>query len=127
MIRSVPRLVRRIACGYAPGRLPGEWLQTWRRLASSLERAGLDVRATLDPLDELPADADVLLLPPELAAPGGFPPPAGPLLITTSAADAPRVLDELVARIAAGADLTANRLDPDAPRVVTYRGTLRAD
>lgn len=60
--------VRRIVCGYRDGELPGRWLQVYRRLSGTLDRARLPVRAGLAPLGAVPPDAGILIVPADLAA-----------------------------------------------------------
>jgi hypothetical protein len=125
-----PRLVRRVVCAYRPGILPGAWLQAWRRLDRALSRARLDVKATLAPLDDLPDDTDLLVVPPELRDGAAAVAGAGMAVVVAPPAAAADVFRDLVARLAAGTELTAERVDPAAqerPRVVTYRGPTRLD
>ena len=126
---SAPRLVRRVVCAYRMESLPGAWLQTWRRLDRMLERAGLKVKATLAPLEELPEDMDILVIPPELREAARTAAPETPLLVTPPevAADA---FADLVKRLEAGTDYSAERVDPveqAGPKIVTYRGSTRLD
>jgi len=123
-------MVRRIACGYRLGTLPGDWLQTWRRLDRLLARSELRVRVVLEPLENLPADVDLLVVPPELAdaAPSAVQP--GVPIVVTTPANAADDFAVLVARLEDGAELTAERVDsaaPETPNVVTYRGSVRLD
>ena len=60
-------MVRRVVVSYSLGWLPGDWLQTWRRLDRVFARANLKVKAGLHPLEDLPEDTDILVVPPELA------------------------------------------------------------
>ena len=131
MTETDPRLVRRVVCGYRQGFLPGEWLQTWRRLQRVLQRACFEVKATLAPLEELPEDTHVLVVPPELReAARQVVAPGTPILVATAAA-APGAFADLVRRLEAGVELTAERFDPAAvasrPTIVTYRGQTRID
>jgi hypothetical protein len=125
-----PRLVRRVVCGYRLGFLPGEWLQTWRRLDRVLQRAELKVKATLSPLEELPEDTDILVVPPDLReAANEAAPPGTPILVTPASAAAGAFAD-LVKRLEAGTELTAERVDPEeaaGPKIVSYRGHTRID
>src|SRR6476660_8189687 len=86
-----PRLVRKIVCGYRQGFLPGEWLQTWRRLDRLLGRSGFKVKALLEPLEDLPADVDLIVVDPALrAAAEAVIPPGTPVVLTippTAASD----------------------------------------
>jgi hypothetical protein len=125
-----PRLVRRIVCGYRVGFLPGDWLQAWRRLDRVLARAELKVKATLSPLEDLPEDTDILVVPPDLReAAREAARPGTPLLVTPASAAAGAFAD-LVKRLESGTELTAERIDPaaaDEPKIVSYRGHTRLD
>jgi hypothetical protein len=123
-----PRVVRRIVCGYEPGLLAGDWLQAWRRLRHVLDRADLAVPGTLAPLDDLPDDTDVLIVPPELVEAARLAAPTAHLIATTAAAAAAG-FDTLAAALVAGVDLTATRSPAPArdTRVVNYRGPSRLD
>jgi hypothetical protein len=118
-------MVRRVVCSYRMGWLPGDWLQTWRRLDRVLARANLKVKATLAPLEDLPEDTDILVVPPELReAARESASPGTPILVTPASAAA-GAFNDLVARLEAGAELTAEKLDPadkDKPNIVSYRG-----
>jgi hypothetical protein len=128
--KKEPRLVRRVVCGYRLGFLPGEWLQTWRRLDRVLQRAELKVKATLSPLEELPEDTDILVVPPDLReAANEAAPPGTPILVTPAFAAA-GAFSDLVKRLEAGTELTAERIDPEeaaGPKIVSYRGHTRID
>src|SRR3981081_160743 len=84
-----PKMVRRVVCSYKLGWLPGDWLQTWRRLDRVFARAGLDATAALYPLEALPADTDILVVPPDLReAAYAAVPPGTPILVTPAGAAA---------------------------------------
>jgi hypothetical protein len=108
-----PRLITQVVVGYRLGFLPGEWLQTWRRLDRVLASASLNVKATLAPLGELPSDTGILVVPPELReAARDVAPPGTPILVT-SASSAAGAFADLVARLEAGVEITAEKLDPE--------------
>ncbi len=124
-----PRMIKHIVCGYRLGSLPGEWLQTWRRLDRLIHRSGFKIKVTLDTLEAMPDTTDILVVPPELrdkardAAPGA-------ILLITTASNAPAAFADLVRRLEAGTEITAEREEPDGqtrPRIVTYRGYERID
>jgi hypothetical protein len=135
MIRGVegapaPRLVTRVVCGYRLGFLPGEWLQTWRRLDRLFARANLKVKATLAPLEELPPDTGILVVPPELRESARELAAAGTPILVTPASSAAGAFAELVSKLEAGTELTAEKLDPEAekgPNIVSYTGYTRND
>jgi hypothetical protein len=125
-----PKMVRRVVCSYRMGWLPGDWLQTWRRLDRVLARANLNVKATLSPLEDLPEDTDILVVPPELReAARESAKPGTPILVTPASAAA-GAFNELVSRLEAGTDFTAEKIDPadkDKPKIVSYRGHTLLD
>ena len=121
-----PTMVKRVVVSYKLGWLPGEWLQTWRRLDRVFARANLRVKATLAPLEDLPADTDILVVPPDLReAARESVKPGTPILVTPASAAAAAFAD-LVARLEAGGDFTAEKIDPEVekgkPKIVSYRG-----
>src|SRR5690349_23559671 len=121
-----PKVVKRVVCSYRLGWLPGDWLQTWRRLDRVFARANLRVKATLAPLEDLPEDTDIVVVPPDLRdAARAAAQPGTPILVTPASAAA-GAFSELVARLEAGTDFTAEKLDPEEektkPKIVSYRG-----
>ena len=119
------KLITRVVCAYRLGFLPGEWLQTWRRLDRLVARSHLKVKATLAPLEDLPLDTDILVVPPELReAANDAAPPGTPILVTPASAAASAFAD-LVARLESGGEFIAEKVDPaekDKPKIVSYRG-----
>jgi hypothetical protein len=128
---STPRLITRVVVGYRLGFLPGEWLQTWRRLDRVLARAHLKVKATLAPLEELPADMGILVVAPELREAAFAASAPGTPILVTSASSAAGAFADLVARLEAGTEVSAEKVDPEqaaaAPRIVSYTGYTRID
>src|SRR3981081_1768472 len=125
-----PKMVRRIVCSYRMGWLPGDWLETWRRLDRVLARANLKVKATLAPLEDLPEDTDILVVPPDLRDDARERAKPGTPILVTPASAAAGAFNELVARLQAGADFTAEKIDPadkDKPKIVSYRGHTLLD
>ena len=125
------KMVRRVVCSYHIGWLPGDWLQTWRRLDRVFARANLRVKATLAPLEDLPEDTDILVVPPELREDArGAVAPGTPILVTPAGAAAGAFAD-LVTRLKEGTVMTAERIDPDEekdkPKIVSYRGHTLLD
>jgi hypothetical protein len=125
------KMVRRVVCSYHIGWLPGDWLQTWRRLDRVFARANLRVKATLAPLEDLPEDTDILVVPPELRDDArGAVAPGTPILVTPASAAAGAFAD-LVKRLEEGTLMTAERIDPedekDKPKIVSYRGHTLLD
>lgn len=116
-----PRLIRTIVFGFTREELPTSWLQVHRRFEHVIAKAGLKIRLRLEAIEDLPPEYDLLVVPPDLRE------RAEPLLreaflfVTTrqSAADA---ADAFMREIARGDVLTAEKADPNAPKIVTHRG-----
>jgi hypothetical protein len=120
-----PKMVRRVVVSYQLGWLPGDWLQTWRRLDRTFARADLQVKAILAPLEDLPEGTDILVVPPELREAAREAAVPGTPILVTSASSAAGAFGDLVSRLQAGTEFTAERVDPDQadkPRIVSYRG-----
>jgi hypothetical protein len=128
--RPAPKMIRRVVCSYKLGWLPGDWLQTWRRLDRVFARADLKVKATLAPLEDLPADTDILVVPPDLREVAREAVPPGTPILVTPASAAAGAFADLVSRLEAGTEFTAERLDPaekGKPKIVSYRGHMLID
>jgi hypothetical protein len=120
-----PKMVRRVVVSYQLGWLPGDWLQTWRRLDRTFARAELQVKAILAPLEDLPEGTDILVVPPELREAAREAALPGTPILVTSASSAAGAFGDLVSRLQAGTEFTAEKVDPDQadkPRIVSYRG-----
>ncbi|HEX8969115.1 MAG TPA: hypothetical protein VF937_14630 [Chloroflexota bacterium] len=125
-----PKMVRRVVCSYRLGWLPGDWLQTWRRLDRVFARANLRVKATLAPLEDLPSDTDILVVPPDLREDAREAAPPGTPILVTPASAAAGAFAELVRRLEEGKDFAAEKIDPsekDKPKIVSYRGHTLLD
>jgi hypothetical protein len=125
-----PKVVRRVVCSYRLGWLPGDWLQTWRRLDRAFARANLKVKATLAPLEDLPIDTDILVVPPDLREDAREAVPPGTPMLVTPASAAAGAFNDLIARLEAGTEFTAEKIDPaerDKPKIVSYRGHTLLD
>jgi hypothetical protein len=125
-----PKLIKRVVVAYRMGFLPGEWLQTWRRLDRLFARANLKVKATLSPLEELPEDTDILVVPPDLReAARETAVPGTPILVVPATA-ASAAFAELVQKLEEGTEFTAERIsaeEADAPKIVSYTGYTRIE
>jgi hypothetical protein len=120
-----PKMVRRVVVSYQLGWLPGDWLQTWRRLDRTFARADLQVKAILAPLEDLPPETDILVVPPELREAAREAALPGTPILVTPASSAAGAFADLVSRLQAGTEFTAEKVDPDQadkPRIVSYRG-----
>jgi hypothetical protein len=129
-VSAGPKVVRRVVCSYKLGWLPGDWLQTWRRLDRVFARADLKVKATLAPLEDLPEDTDILVVPPELRDAAREMAPPGLRILVTPASAAAGAFADLVARLEAGTEFTAEKLtveEKEGPKIVSYRGHTLLD
>jgi hypothetical protein len=116
------RLVRTIVCGYSRGELPTPWLMVFHRFEAAMERAGVAVRVKLAPLEDLPEDPfEVLVVPPELTTQAQA---TDAYVVATTSMDALAAIDQLLGKLSAGNELRAEPIDPAAPRVERYRGSL---
>lgn len=66
MEQTEPRHLRRIVFGYTVECFPGMLILGYNQLKRMLARAEFDVKVNLAPLNDLPADMDILFVPPEL-------------------------------------------------------------
>lgn len=66
MEQTEPRHLRRIVFGYTVECFPGMLILGYNQLKRMLARAEFDVKVNLAPLNDLPADTDILFVPPEL-------------------------------------------------------------
>jgi hypothetical protein len=114
------RLVREIVCVFS-GELPTAWLAVFHRFEKRIERAGLQVRVRLAPLEDLPERFDILVVPPELRE-RARPLAAGATVLVATRLDAARVADDLVLEIERADAIYAEKADPNAPKIVTHRG-----
>src|SRR5206468_11654324 len=115
-----PKMVRRVVCSYKLGWLPGDWLQTWRRLDRVFARAELNVKASLYPLEDLPDDTDILVVPPDLREAAYAAVPPGTPILVTPAGPAAGAFADLVNRLPAGTGFPAEKVDPeqkDKPKI----------
>jgi hypothetical protein len=90
----------------------------------------LKVKATLAPLEDLPEDIDILVVPPELRDAARESAKPGIPILVTPVSSAAGAFAELVTRLEAGIDFTAEKIDPadkDKPKIVSYRGHTLLD
>ena len=116
------RVIRTIVCAFSRDELPAEDLQIFRRFEHSVRKAGWNIRVRLEPLEKLPDHYDVLVVSQALRDRaehlGGE-----AILMVTTRQTAAVAADKLLAELARGFPITAERRDPTAPRIVTHRGT----
>ena len=116
-----PRMIRTIVCAFTREELPTSWLQVHRRFEHLIGKGGLKIRLRLEAIEDLPPQLDLLVVPPELRETAERVRGDAFLFVTTrqSVADA---ADTLMREIARGEVVTAEKADPNAPKIVTHRG-----
>ena len=81
--------------------------------------------------DYAPEDTDILVVPPDLREDARNAVKPGTPILVTPASAAAGAFAELVKRLEAGTDFTAERIDPeeekDKPKIVSYRGHTLLD
>jgi hypothetical protein len=105
---AAPRLVRTLVCSYSREELPTSWLRVFHRLEHAMARAGLRVDVRLFPLEDLPEDVDVLVVPPELADRARAL-RAHARVITTTRQEAAATVQRIVADLQGGGEIYAER------------------
>ncbi len=127
---SSPRRLRRIAFGYTLDNFPGALIVGQHQLTRKLERAGFDVAVSFCPLNDLPADTDILIVAPELVPAACQAAPHSHVQIVENFINHP-AYDELIEQLQAGKEWMAARL-ADRPvteggKILHYRGYERID
>jgi hypothetical protein len=117
-----PRLVRTLVCSYSRDELPTAWLRVFHRLEHAMARAGLRVRVRLLPLEDLPEEVDVLVVPPELVDRARAA-RAGARVIATTRQHVAVTAVELTRDLESGREIYAERVKPGEPEVRVHRGT----
>lgn len=122
--------MRRIVCAYDLGALPTWWLQVHRWIKTRLEREAPQVKVDLTPLRSVPADTDLVVVPPELFdAASTSAPDAECVYITPT--DYPAQVTKLLARLRAEGrfetEPTGAAEELPSPKIVKYVGYERVD
>lgn len=113
--------IRTIVCGYTVEELPVAWLRVFHRFEHAMSRARWRIRVRLFPIEELPDEVDILVVPPELAERAAAVRPDARIVVTTRERAAEAV-DELLKQLEAGT-LSADRVRPGEPKIVVHRGS----
>ena len=116
-----PRVIRTIVCAFRRDELPADDLQIFRRFEHAMKKAGWAIRVRLEPIERLPEQCDVLVVSPPLREIAERI-DRDVLLVVTTRQNAGTAADQLLREIERGDPITADRADPNAPRVVTHRG-----
>jgi mannitol-specific phosphotransferase system IIBC component len=126
-----PRVVRRIAFGYALDFFPGTLILGFNQLKHMLERAGFAATVSMSPLSDLPLDADIILVPRVLLEGARKVAPNSRVEGLDSFLDHP-IYRSLIEELESGQEWTAARLtqhpsEEGEGQVVRYRGYQRID
>ncbi len=116
-----PRVIRTIVCAFSKEELPADDLQVFRRFEHSVKKAGWAIRVRLEPIEALPEHYDVLVVSPALRATAEKL-EGDALLVVTTRQNAGAAADQLLREIERGDPITAERADPNAPKIVRHRG-----
>ncbi len=116
------RVIRTVVVAYTREELPVSVMQVHRRFEHSIGKAGWAIRVRLEPIEDLPAAYDVLVVPPALGERAEAVVGDAFLMVATRETAAASC-DRLLREIERGYPLTAERADPNAPKIVTRRGS----
>lgn len=117
----MPRLVRSVVCSYSRDELPTSWLRVFHRLEHAMARAGLRVRVRLLPIEDLPDEVDVLVVPPELADRARAL-RAGARIVATTRERAGATVSELIRDLESGREIYAERVQAGDEAIRVHRG-----
>lgn len=114
-------IIGTIVCGYSVEELPVAWLRVFHRFEHAVARARWRIRVRLFPIEELPDEVDILVVPPELAERSAALRPDVRIIVTTRERAA-NAVDALLKELEAGT-LRAGRVLPGEPKIVVHRGS----
>src|SRR5436309_11499266 len=114
-------MIRTVVCAFSRDELPADDLQVFRRFEHVMNKAGWDIRVRLEPIEELPESYEVLVVSPALRE-RAEKLASDALLIVTTRANAGPSADQLLRELERGDPITAQKRDPNAPKIVTRRG-----
>ena len=115
-------MVRTIVCAFErEAQVPAAWFQVHRRFEHAIAKNGLKIRLRMDAIEDLPPAYDLLVVPPELRETAEQLAGDAFVFVTTREAVAGAV-DTFMKELARGDVLTAEKADPNAPKIVTHRG-----
>lgn len=109
-------------CAYTRDELPAWWVQVHRRFERAVQRAGLDVRVRLEPLEDLPEHFEIIVVAAELAD-RAVPLGAAARVLRVTRQDAGSAATGLMRELESGVSIYAERAKPDAPKVIVHRGS----
>jgi hypothetical protein len=122
------RLVKKIVIGYQLPTMPSFLIQGLLLLRSKLARAGFQVEVALCPLNQLPADTNILFVPVELVDLAGQAASQQTQVIPLTATTAQQpAYNELLERLKVGQELyAAVRAESESEGdIIRYRGYTR--
>ncbi|HYK99106.1 MAG TPA: hypothetical protein VEU77_12015 [Candidatus Acidoferrales bacterium] len=116
-----PRMIRTIVCAFSKDEMPADDVQIFRRFEASVARGGWNIRVRFDPIEALPERYDVLVVNAPYKERAEAIESDVILIVTTRATVGP-ACEQLMREIERGDVLTAERRDPNAPKIVKHRG-----
>jgi hypothetical protein len=116
------RAIQTIVCAFTRAELPMDVAQVHRRFEHAVKKGGWAIRVRLEPIEQLPERYEVLVVPPELRE-RALAIESDAMLVVAGRQNAAAAVEQLLREIERGDILTAARADPNAPKIVTHRGT----
>ncbi len=110
-----------LVCGYTLEELPVSWLRVFHRFEHAMSRSRWHVRVRLFPIEELPEEVDILVVPPELEERARRARP-GLRVIVTTREDAAAAVQSVMSELETGL-IVADVERPGEPRIISHRGT----
>jgi len=116
-----PRMIRTIVCAFSKEEMPADDVQIFRRFEAAVARFGWDIRVRFEPLETLPEPYEVLVVNAPYKERAEAIATDAILIVTTRATMGPAA-EQLMKEIERGDVLTAQKRDPNAPKIVKRRG-----
>ena len=114
-------MIRTIVCAFSKEEMPADDVQIFRRFEHAAAKGGWNIRVRFEPIEALPESYDVLVVnTPYKARAEAI--ESDILLIVTTRATVGPAAEQLMREIERGDVLTAEKRDPNAPKIVKRRG-----
>ena len=126
-----PQVLKRIVFGYSVDSFSGSELLGYNQLKRMLERAAYDVAVSLEPLNELPSNIDLMFVPPHLADQARQATPQTRVQVIEDFVNNP-IYEALIQKLQDGREWTAPKVvarsaTDESGQIVRYRGYERID